>query len=247
MTQKNERPAIILAAGLGTRMNCPGVNPRIKPLTAVCGISLLMRTIRSLGLAGSREIIIILGYQAESFEKQIVSLYNGPARLQFVFNEKYKLQNGVSVLCSNPHVSGEFILTMADHVLDDQIMNQIRFHRPPKDGATLCVDYKLNTIFDMEDATKVFEENGLVRRIGKDLKNFNCVDTGVFIGTEGLMRAIGQVYDQKGDASLSEGVQLLAQNRRMEVLDIKDAYWQDVDTPEMMAHAETLLRKHSKI
>ena len=99
----------------------------------------------------------------------------------------------------------------------------------------------------MADATKVFEENGLVRQIGKDLKNFNCVDTGVFIGTEGLMRALAYVYDQKGDASLSEGVQLLAQTGRMEVLDIKGAFWQDVDTPEMMAHAETLLKKHSKV
>ena len=241
MSNAYNRKGIILAAGLGTRLDALGMQPRIKPLALVDGTPLLIRTIRSLELAGSRDIIIVLGWQAETFEGRIKGCYQGASRLRFIFNERYELQNGVSVLCSEPFVEDEFILTMADHVFEDQVMHLIRDHHPPQKGATLCVDYKLDSIFDMEDATKVFEENGLIQKIGKGLKHYNCVDTGAFIGTKSLIEAIAQVYDQKGDASLSEGVQLLAQSGRMEVLDIEDAFWQDVDTPEMMMHAESLL------
>ena len=59
------------------------------------------------------------------------------------------------------------------------------------------------------------------------------------------MDAIKQVYQKKGDASLSEGVQLLADKGLMEVLDIKDAFWQDVDNLDMLQHAAKLLNGHA--
>jgi choline kinase len=135
---------------------------------------------------------------------------------------------------------------MADHILDDDIMHLIRDHHPPKNGATLCVDYKLETIFDIDDATKVLANDALIKKIGKNLNKFNCIDTGVFLGTDGLMKAIDHVYMQKGDASLSEGVQFLANRRLMEILDIKDAFWQDVDNMDMLLHAEKLLKADEK-
>ena len=109
-------------------------------------------------------------------------------------------------------------------------------------GATLCVDYKLGSIIDMADATKVYEKNGCIMNIGKNIKYFNCIDTGVFIGTRGLMDAINKVYKIKGDASLTDGILELAKRKNMEVIDIKDAFWQDVDTPEMLFRAEELVK-----
>lgn len=246
MTQRSEKPGIILAAGLGTRLNGLEMKPRVKPFAPIDGTPLLIRTIRNLEIAGSRDIVVVLGWQAQIFAEQVGLHYEGPARIQYIFNRHYELQNGVSVLCAKPFVKKEFILTMADHVFDEEVLHLVRRHQPPDGGATLCVDYKLDSIFDMEDATKVLEKDGHVQAIGKSLTTYNCIDTGIFIGTDGLMDAIEKIYDQNGDASLSKGVERLAQTGRMETLDIKGAFWQDVDTPEMLAHAETLLRKHSK-
>ncbi len=121
---------------------------------------------------------------------------------------------------------------MADHVLDDAMMQAAGQHRPPSGGATLLVDYNIGGIFDMDDATKVREEDGRIVEIGKTISNYNCIDTGVFVCTPGLMQALDDVYQAKGDVSLSDGVQALTRSGTMTVLDIGDAFWQDVDTPE---------------
>jgi choline kinase len=105
----------------------------------------------------------------------------------------------------------------------------------------LLVDYKLDTIFDMDDATKVRVQNGRPVEIGKKLREYNCVDTGVFVATDGLMQALSTVYEAEGDAALSDGVQRLMEDGRMRTLDIEDGFWQDVDTPQMLAHAEKKL------
>ncbi|MFC1862373.1 sugar phosphate nucleotidyltransferase [Thermodesulfobacteriota bacterium] len=240
------KAGIILAAGFGSRLNGMDKSALVKPLVSVDGYSLLLRTIRSLVLAGCSRVVIVLGYEAKSVEAFILSHYKGPADLIFTFNERYQLQNGISVLCARPFVGKEFLITMADHILDDAIMCYVRKHRPPIGGATLCVDYKLDTIFDINDATKVFEQHGLIQDIGKKIDYYNCIDIGVFIGTSGLFNAIDQIYQEKGDASLSDGVQVLADEGKMETLDIQQAYWQDVDTPEMLEHAKELLRQQIK-
>jgi len=241
MIKTTKRKGIILAAGLGSRLVSDIGQGDCKPLMLVDNIALLIRTIRSLEIASCDQVIIVLGHQAEVIENFISSEYEGIVPLQFVVNRDYHLQNGISVLVAERYVGNEFVLTMADHILDDEIMLLIRDHHPAIGGATLCVDYKVDTIFDIQDATKVLAVDSRVKQIGKNLQEFNCIDTGVFVGSQGLMNAIKQVYREKGDASLSEGVQLLADKGLMGVLDIKDAFWQDVDNLDMLQHAEKLL------
>ena len=238
----NNRTGIILAAGLGTRLCSFDSEIQYKPLAHIDNMTLLLRTINNHEVAGCKRVIIVLGWQAENIKSSIMAEYSGSVHLHFVVNDNYRLKNGISVLCAKPFVGEEFILTMADHILDDGIMLLTRGNHPPSDGATLCVDYKINSIFDIDDATKVYSENDFIKSIGKNIKNFNCIDTGVFIGTRGLMDAIENVYKKKGDAALSEGVQFLCDQGLMKSLDIKNCFWQDVDTPEMLAHAAKILK-----
>lgn len=246
MSKNFQRKGIILAAGLGSRLCAEGNDENCKPLMLVDNITLLIRTIKSLEIAACEQVVIVLGHRAAEIENYICSEYDGNLPLVFAVNHKYNLQNGISVLAARSHISDVFVLTMADHILDDSIMKLIQDHQPPQGGATLCVDYKIDQIFDIQDATKVLAKNDRIKKIGKELPDYNCIDTGVFIATAGLMDAIDHVYSHYGDASLSQGVQLLADQGVMETLDIKDAFWQDVDNVQMLAHAENLLRAANK-
>ena len=153
----------------------------------------------------------------------------------------YQKQNGLSVLAARPFIEGGFILTMADHVFGDEVMVLAGSYVPAPGHAALLVDYKLDSILDVDDATKALVEDGNIIAIDKKLADFNAVDTGVFVCTDGLMDVLQALDDENGDASLSDGVRRLAAFGRMHALDIGDGFWQDVDTPEMMGHAERVL------
>lgn len=239
-----ERTGVVLAAGFGSRLNGVVESTDLKPLTPVGGRPLIQRTLESLETAGCTRIVMVLGHDAETMQEGIESLYDGHLELVFAINERYEKQNGLSVLAARPFVNGNFLLTMADHVFDDNVMQIAREYDPVPDHAALLVDYKLESIFDMEDATKVVTENGDIVAIGKKLEEFNAVDTGVFVCTDGLMDALQLLVDRDGDASLSDGVRLLASSGHMHALDIGNGFWQDVDTPEMRAHAEEMLLEY---
>ena len=240
-TSDRDRKGVILAAGFGSRLQDGGTTPVLKPLTRVDGVPLFERTIRSLVLAGCDSAVVVLGFEAAAVRAAIEAELQPPIPIQFVVNDQYQLANGVSVLRARKQVGEEFVLTMADHVFGPEVMQVAASHRPPAGGATLLVDYKLDRIFDMDDATKVLERAGRIADIGKQIAEFNCVDTGLFVCTAALMEALDDTFRERGDVSLSDGVGRLAAAGRMHVADIGNGFWQDIDTPEMLQHAERTL------
>ncbi len=241
MKKVNDRKTgVVLAAGLGSRLAKTWGDGRVKPLVAVDGKVLLLRTLASLELACDR-VVIVLGFGADSIRSYVENRYHGPMNLVFAVNHLYQLSNGLSVLAAREYVGECFVLCMADHIMGDELLMLARDYVPPAGGAALLVDYKLKTIFDMDDATKVRAENGKILRIGKNLTDYNCIDTGLFICSKVLIEVLSEVYQKKGDASLSDGIQKLCERSTMHAIDIGDGFWQDVDTAEMLRHAERQL------
>lgn len=233
---------LVLAAGLGSRLEAAKGGSRLKPLLAVGGEPLILRVISGLERAGCKRICIVLGFLAEELERELSAMYQGKAELTFVENKDYKKSNGLSVLAAKAELSSSFLLSMSDHLLSDEMLTLAAKHRPIDRGAALLVDYKVATVFDLDDATKVKADGRRLLEIGKQLTDYNCIDTGLFVATPGLVDAIDAVAKNRGDASLSEGIFELSRNDRMEVLDIGDAFWADIDTPEMLHDAETRLK-----
>lgn len=235
------RVGVVLAAGFGSRLR-EDDDDTIKPLTLVDGQPLLQRAIRGLVVAGCQRAVVVLGYRSGDLAEAI-SGWDVGLEITTTVNDRYDLANGVSVLAAAPFVEEHFVVTMADHVLEDGVMELAAAHTPVPGGATLLVDYRIDEVFDLDDATKVrVDERGGVVTIGKQLSDYDCIDTGVFVCSRGLLDALQAELDARGDVSLSEGVARLAAAGLMHTLDIGDRFWQDVDTPQMLAHATERLR-----
>ncbi|MDO8519174.1 MAG: NTP transferase domain-containing protein [Deltaproteobacteria bacterium] len=232
------KKAVIIAAGNGSRLKSDGVDLP-KPLRAVAGLSLLKRIILSAKKAGITEFVIVVGYQKEKIIEAL-SKENLGVRIDFAINPEWKKSNGLSVLAAKPFIRENFVLLMSDHIFRPETLEKLRQVTFTNRKAWLGVDFKTQEIFDADDATKVWASRGEIHAIGKELKKFNGIDTGLFAATPDLFDALEE-SQKEGDCSLSDGIRFLAQKGEMGAVDIGNAFWADVDTPEALAHAETAL------
>lgn len=237
------RQAVVLAAGRGSRLRS-GEASLPKPLTPVAGVPLIERTILTLAQGGIERVYVTVGFRAELVRQALAQSQVYAARgvqVVCIDNDRYDLGVGVSVLSAREHVSGPFVLSMSDHVYDRRLAELAARADMAAADLYLCVDRNIDQVYDIDDATKVALDGDRIADIGKQLTEYDAIDCGVFAMTPRIFEHLDQVYRERGDCSLSDGVQRLAAEGRARVLDIGDAFWQDVDTPGAMAHAEDVL------
>ena len=185
---------VILAAGEGRRLSALE-NGTPKPVTEILGLSLGERVMLACVGAGVHRFVIVLGSQAQVLR---VHFEHVAARLEvaveFVTAANWQRGNGVSTLAAQDLVDGaRFLLVMADHLVSATLIQRVlRSPLGPREVG-LGVDRNTVRLFDPDDAMKVSVDEGRIRRIGKQLRTWNAVDTGVFLGDPGaLSRARGR-------------------------------------------------------
>ncbi len=235
--------AVILAAGDGGRL-APITFFHPKPLVKVRGRPMLDYTVEALEKAGVRDIVIVTGYKAWRISEYIAREAPYRARIVLAHNPEYEKGNALSLLAGHRHIrSYPFILAMADHLFSPELIKEaIRQSRPGENF--LAVDYNPEP-WIVEEATKVLVDgNGNIKAVGKDLKRFNAVDTGLFILTEEIFPAIKQVLTEKGDCELSDALNyLIKSGSGLRACNVTGCFWLDVDTLEDLSWAEIKLSR----
>jgi choline kinase len=76
--------------------------------------------------------------------------------------------------------------------------------------------------------------------IGKNLRHYDAIDTGLFVCPVEIFVYLERAKSEsrRSDCSLADAVQLMAGDKKVRAIDIGDAWWQDVDTPQMLKYAE---------
>jgi 1L-myo-inositol 1-phosphate cytidylyltransferase len=232
--------AVILIAGEGSRLRGSD-GTFLKPLVPVLGRPLICYTIDALIHAGIKEASFIVGYQSAQMIEAVKQLIPSKIEPCFIENRDWPKQNGVSLLTAANQVTSPFLLTMSDHLFDRSIVDLL-VRDAVLDQLNLAIDRKLDSIFDVDDAMKVQTRGGQILKIGKDLTVYDGIDTGLFVCPVDIFGYLERVK-RDGDCSLADGVRSMASQGRARAVDIGDAWWQDIDTPEMLACAETQLRR----
>ena len=225
--------AVILMAGAASRLD-----GMLKPLVEIGGRPLISYTLEALERAGIENIHIVLGARGEGLVRGMTGLVPATMQLHTIDNPEWRKQNGVSVLAAAGKVRAPFLLTMGDHLFEYAVIEAL-LRDGDRSCVNLAVDRNIEGIFDIDDATKVATENDRIVAIGKDLTHYDAIDTGVFLCSDDILSGLKRAQ-RNGDCSLSDGIRLLGAEGKARVVEIGDAWWQDVDTPEMLEQAERM-------
>jgi choline kinase len=236
---------LIIAAGKGTRLANLGDS---KPLVPLLGKPLIIRVIETARTAGIEEFYVVTGYKAETIEKTLTAFaVKNRVSVNFIYNQEWEKQNGISVLKGSEKLHEPFFLLMSDHIFDKSILRILKYFPSGFDEVVLAVDTRItgNPLVDLEDVTKVQVEAGDIIDIGKSIFPYNAFDTGIFLCTPVIFSALAESA-RKGDTSLSGGIRVLASQKKAKVMDIGNASWIDVDNEEMLKKAEIMLARKNK-
>jgi choline kinase len=229
------KQCLILAAGNGTRLRAvSGGLP--KPLVMFRGKPVLEHIILSARQAGIEEVVVVVGYRSDLMRRWFERRSLGVS-VTLVENLDYHKANGISALKARHAIDENFMLLMADHIFEPKTAEVLLRQALNPGEVILAVDPNIDRIFDLEDATKVRREGSHIVDIGKEIVQYDALDTGMFLCSPALFDRLAQAK-RDGNCSLSDGMRQLAAERLLRALEIGDAQWQDLDTPEALAFAE---------
>ncbi len=233
-------PAVILAAGEGSRIRADGSNVP-KPLLKLLGLSLLERSILTFKSAGVRRFFVVVGYDKEKVKEHIKDLAKKhEVYIEIVESYNWQLGNGASASAPATRIKEPFFLAMCDHLFDPQILHRLI---EADDGSCICriaVDKNMNEVFDLEEATLVSLAGDTVINIGKGIKNGHGVDTGIFLCRPAFFDVLIESV-QNGHGNLSDAIRSIVPNKKVKIADVSGLFWFDIDTPEDYKIAEDKL------
>ncbi len=235
---------LIIVAGKGSRLKPMSDS---KPLAFLLDVPLVERVIRSALEAGVDGFYAVVGYrgdQVRAFLEDLAEKIDVPVTV--IENDDWERANGLSVLKAKKFLKEPFFLLMGDHLFDPGIARKMINYPLADDEIVLAVDQDLkNPMVDLDDVTRVMAENGLIQDIGKEIEEYNCFDTGIFLCNPTLFSALEQSLRDSGDDSLSGGVRIIAKEGRARTTPVDGMFWIDIDDPERYKQAESYLIANS--
>lgn len=246
--------AVVVAAGEGSRMRMTaGKEPFPKPLLPLLGLRIIERVFLAARKAGIKEFVVVIGYRGDEIRRYLGDGSKWDLKIQYAFNEHWLKGNGYSLLAAKPYLESEnrFLLLMADHIFEPNLLKQflqftddeIKKVQSDKNLHFLAVDACPEKVTDLEEATKVYTRAGKIIALGKEIKDFNGVDCGIFNFGAGIFETVEKSLKDSG-GSLSEALQLIVKTGNLRPFEFKDYYWHDIDQKKDLQQARQKLLQH---
>ncbi|MEM1623383.1 MAG: NTP transferase domain-containing protein [Sulfolobales archaeon] len=220
------REAIVLAAGRGERFK----GSEHKLLAKILGYHLIEYPIRSIASAGLRRFLVVtnslLLKKLEHIKRKIEK--DMGVEIGFVLNNEVSRGNAYSLALGLSVIREELALvTVADHVYPLTLVERLL---RGYSGAPLGVggDREPKHV-EISEATLVeIGADGAIESIGKSLKSWSYVDTGLHVVSTDLLKYVGRCGCEGELASLYGCFSRVT--RRSAVIDVTGSPWKDIDT-----------------
>ena len=229
------RQAVILAAGSGLRIR-PVSNGTPKCLLPVGGQTLLEHHITVLNDVGIDQICVVVGYGAQHIQALVGQTCH------CIHNARYAETNSLySLLLTREWVKGPFVLMNGDVLAHPDI-----YHRVLSMGGS-ALAYDSSSGHDSEHM-KVRLQHRLVHGLGKDLPPEQSCGENVGIlqfdrdAASPLFDAADSVIAERGERCWAPAaVDRLAQSRPIRAVDICGLPWTEIDFPEDLSNAQSVI------
>lgn len=226
---------VIIAAGMSSRI-FQETNGLPKTLLPFGAGTILSTILDGFSYCGLKDFIIVTGYESQKIKDYLEKNSTLDYCISFIENHEWYRGNGLSVLSAEKVVADEdFILSMSDHLLPVSAIDRLLNDDSNKN--LLLVDRRIDKIFDIDDATKVFVEQNKIKQIGKNIEHYNGIDCGVFRLTHRYFDSMREQL-KFGNESNSAAIEGLIKNDDMEAVFLEGPQvWIDIDTPQAYQYA----------
>ena len=228
--------AVIIAAGRGTRLGYLTSNIP-KPLITLKKQSLIEYVITSCKKAGINDFLIVTGYKGELIRRKLGEGKELGVNIRYVSNSQWQKGNATSLIAAREKLQDDknFILSMSDHIFNEALI--LKALNDYNGKPMVCVDRNPVHVKDIEDATKVMMRlDGSVKDIGKQIVDWNCIDTGVFIFPSNVFNSLDEAASE-----LSKFMMMLVEDRKLVACDVTGIPWLDVDNLRDLEYARTIV------
>ena len=158
---------IILAAGVGERLLPLTYNTPKSLITLGNGLTILESQLKVIKFSGINEVNIVVGYLAEQIEAKI-KLFNEKfeMKINLIFNPFYRTSNNlISLWFAKYYMNDDFIIINGDDVFKNEVLTGLLDVDKSKE---ICMTIDEKKEYDADDM-KIFIENNLIKKIGKEL------------------------------------------------------------------------------
>jgi len=205
---------------------------------------MIVRLLGQLARSGVERVVVVVGYEADKVSRALARHPSINVEVEVVGNMRWEEGLARSILAARELMQEPFLLAMADHVFDDELVSRMAAVEASAAAVTALVDPAVDQVFDLGSAVKVRRDGSQVSDIGFTLDEFDAVDAGLFAANPELFDALEAAADLNPGADLSDALQSLSTAGRVAAIEVPDGgRWDDVDTPAALIRAEMRLRK----
>ncbi|GAB2902003.1 phosphocholine cytidylyltransferase family protein [Paraburkholderia jirisanensis] len=236
--------AIILAAGLGLRLQQPAGEQFPKCLLRFDGMTLLERHLQMLDAAGVTEVVLALGFQPETVEAELQRI-NWPHKVEIMLNPRFDLGSVLTVHTVADALTrgGDVLLMDADVLYDERILAPLV---AGESANRLLIDRDFET---GDEPVKLCLKDGVPVELRKQVAANLQYDTiGESVGffrlkEEAAQRfaeiVAGYIDSNRANLPHEEAVRdlLLEQSHQFETADVTGAPWIEIDFPNDVERA----------
>jgi choline kinase len=232
--------AVILAAGLGTRLNNNWtIVP--KPLIEVGNRRIIEHVILNLKESGINEFLIITGFMSEHIKDFLRDGTDLNVSIKYIYNKDYKKDSIFSLLKAKDHIEGPFIVSMADLFFDSSVISELL--EESQSGKNLVlVDKKVKDARRIEEKAKVLSEGSQIQQIAFNLDEFNALDCGIYLFQDSIFKTI----EEQENSTIQEVLTSLSKKDLVHAIDIKEKKIIDVDREKDVEHIIKEIMKNER-